>query len=438
MRMITNLTGILIAIVIIAFMAIFAIGVVASTQDEITERQQQIEEIQRQIEQYQQQIDATRTQSKTLENEINKLNAHINQLNLEIRGLDLSIKQTTYEIDETQDKISIAEDKIAVHKQAIGQYIKLIYDSDQKSLTEVLLNNDNLSDFFGELNSIKITQDKLKNEIDEIKSLKSDLEVHEQNLEDEQNELERTKKLQELEKRTLDRNKNSKNTLLKDTKGQESKFQELVKKSQKDIEAIRSEITYLAQNGVTAEEAVKYGQLAAIRTGIRPAFLIAELEIESGLGANVGKCNRPDDPPEKGWRRVMHKRDHDAFLSITSTLGLNPDITPVSCRQVINGRPFGWGGAMGPAQFIASTWLGYKDEVAQLTGHNPASPWNIEDAFMAAAAKLARAGAGTKTTAAEKAASKSYYSGRSTCSSAPCNNYANAIQRKAAEIETNL
>ena len=43
-----------------------------------------------------------------------------------------------------------------------------------------------------------------------------------------------------------------------------------------------------------------------------------------------------------------------------------------------------------------------------------------------------------KTVAAEKAASKAYYSGRSTCSSAPCNNYANAVQRKAAEIEANL
>ena len=423
-----------------AFLFLFSLSsfTSATTQDDIVQRQKQIEEIQRQIDEYQTQIETTQSQSRTLENEISKLNNQISQLQLEIKGLDLSISQTGVEIVDTQGKISDAEDKIAAHKQAIGQYIKLVNDSDQKTLTEVLLKNQSLSNFFSELNSVKTTQDKLRLAIEDIKSLKSDLEVQQQDLEDKQTELERTKRLQEIEKRSLDHNKGSKNKILKETKGQESKYQELVKKSQKDIEAIRNEITYLEQNGVTAEEAVKYGQLAALRTGIRPAFLIAELEVESGLGINVGKCNRPEDPPEKHWRSVMNSRDFDPFISITSSLGLNPDTTAVSCRQYINGRPYGWGGAMGPAQFIPSTWMGYKDEVSSQTGHSPANPWNIEDAFMASAIKLARGGATAKTTAAEKAASKAYYSGKSICSSSPCNNYANAVQRKATEIAASL
>jgi len=34
---------------------------------------------------------------------------------------------------------------------------------------------------------------------------------------------------------------------------------------------------------------------------------------------------------------------------------------------------------MGPAQFIPSTWMGYKDKVAALTGKNPPNPWDIRD-----------------------------------------------------------
>ena len=93
---------------------------------------------------------------------------------------------------------------------------------------------------------------------------------------------------------------------------------------------------------------------------------------------------------------------------------------------------------MGPAQFLPSTWMGFKEAVAQTTGHNPANPWNIQDAFTAAALKLAKGGATAKTRTAEVAASKAYYSGRSTCSTAACNSYANAVQRKATEIEANL
>ena len=232
----------------------------------------------------------------------------------------------------------------------------------------------------------------------------------------------------------MDQNKNSVNKILKDTKGQETKYQDLVKKSQKDIEALRAQITYLAQNGVSAEDAIQFGQLAAIRTGIRPAFLIAELEHESGLGRNVGKCNRAGDPPSKSYRVIMKPtRDIQPFLEITAQLGLDPETTAVSCPQA-----GGWGGAMGPAQFIPSTWMGYRDEVTQLTGHNPANPWNIEDAFVAAAAKLSRAGANSKTRAGEIAASKAYYCGNSKSTKSSCINYANAVQRLATEIEKNL
>jgi hypothetical protein len=194
----------------------------------------------------------------------------------------------------------------------------------------------------------------------------------------------------------------------------------------------------LIQNGVTVEEAIKFGQLAAIRAGIRPAFLIAVLEVESKMGINVGRCNRAGDPPEKSWRVIMHSRDFKPFADITSALGLNADTTPVSCPQYVNGRQYGYGGAMGPAQFIPSTWVGYADKVAQLVGRPMASPWNIEDAFMAAAVKLANGGATAKTRAAEVAASKAYYSGKSTCKTAQCNSYANTIQNKAAIIEQSL
>lgn len=422
----------------LAFSALPFFCVKAAVQDEIAVRNKQIDEIQKQIDEYQKQIEGAHSQSQTLQNEVDNLNARINQVQLEIKSLGLSIKQTSLEIGDTESKISDAEDKINKHKNALAQYIKIIYENDQRSLTEILIKNDNLSDFFNDLNSIQTTQNNLKTAIDDIKELKKQLEQHQADLEEKQTEFERLKGLQEIENKSLSQNKIQKNQLLKDTKGQESKYQELVKKSQKDIQAIKDQIGYLIQNGVSVEDAVKYGNLAAIATGIRPAFLIAELEVESGIGINVGKCNRSGDPPEKGWQNIMNYRDFQPFANITSQLGLDINTTPVSCPQYVRGRRYGWGGAMGPAQFIPSTWLGYADQVARLVGRTVANPWNIEDAFTAAAVKLARAGATSKTRAGEVAAAKAYYSGKFKCSSAPCNNYANAVLRKAAEIEANL
>ena len=74
-------------------------------------------------------------------------------------------------------------------------------------------------------------------------------------------------------------------------------------------------------------------------------------------------------------------------------VGVQPVSLPGVPSQIGDGSQLGWGGAMGPAQFIPSTWMGYKDKVAALTGKNPPNPWDIRDAFAAAAIKLTSGGA---------------------------------------------
>ncbi|OGN27620.1 MAG: hypothetical protein A2941_01350 [Candidatus Yanofskybacteria bacterium RIFCSPLOWO2_01_FULL_49_17] len=413
---------------------------IADTASEISERTAQIQELQRQIDQYQQQINSYHGQAQTLQGEISNLTAQINQINLELRSLALSISNTNLQINDTQAKIAEAERKIGKGQESLGQYLRIIYQNDQESLTSILIKNDTLSDFFNELNSVKTIQDELKVAINNLTEFKTDLEQKKQDLEDRKTELARQQTLTTIEKRSADQIKAKKDRLLKDTRGQESRYQELVKKNQRDIEAIRAQISYLLQYGISAEEAVKYGQLAAIGAGIRPAFLLAELEQESALGANVGKCYIVN-MTSGATRRVTNgqiytkgihpTRDLPLFLSITAELSKDPFQTPISCGQ-------GWGGAMGAAQFIPSTWMGYRDEVSRITGRRPANPWNMEDAFVAAASKLARDGASSQTRAGEIAASKRYYCGSANSTSSACVNYANSVQRLAAEIEKNL
>ena len=418
----------------------------ASVQEEIAERQRQIEELQRQIEEYQGQIDVSRGQSRTLENEIKQLNARVNQITLEIRGLELSVNKTRLEIGETEQKIGESEDEMAKHKSALAQYINIAYQNDQTTLTEILFNNENLSDFFNYLNDIQNTQDNLRMTIQGIKTLKANLEEHQIVLEDKKTDLEHLIGIQAVQKRSLDVNKGEKDKLLKETKGQESKFQELIKRSQKDIEKIREQLTFLQQHGITAEDAVRYGQLAAIRAGIRPAFLLAILEIESRLGQNVGTGNWKDDmyecyirlgtkyyPNRKSYYLQRAETEKNAFFAIIGKLGLNPDSVKVSREP-----NYGCGGAMGPAQFIPSTWLAYAEEVARLTGHNPPNPWSIEDAFMASAIKLAKGGADKQTRASESGAARAYIGGSTKCSSSICNYYSRTVLNKAAELEKNL
>ena len=428
-------------------LGIFILGSAnASVQDEIADRQKQIEELQKRIEEYQAQADVSRTQSRTLQNEINQLNTRISQIILEIRGLELSANKTQLEINETEKNIIESEDAITRHKNALARYLKIAYQNDQATLAEILFKNENLSDFFGYVNNIQNTQDNLRLTIQELRSIKSELETEQESLENKKSELKSLIGIQTIQKKDLDINKKEKDQILKVTKGQESKFQELIKKSQKDIEKIREQLTFLNQHGITAEDAVKYAQLAAIRAGIRPAFLLAILEIESRLGQNVGTGNWKDDMYDcyirlgtvyyknrKAYYLQRAETEKNAFFAIIGKLGLNPDSVKVSREP-----NYGCGGAMGPAQFIPSTWLSYEEEISRLTGHNPPNPWNLEDAFMASAIKLARGGADQKTKGAESGAARAYIGGSTKCSSGICNYYSRTVLNKADEIERNL
>src|SRR3989338_1973834 len=419
-------------------------GFAATVQEEIAERQKQIEIIEREIASLQQQIVETQGQARTLQNEVDVLNAQIRQIELGIRSLELSIGETSFEIGITEGNIQDIENKVSKHKEALAQFIKLIDYNDGKSLTEVLLFYDDLSDFFNALNDIKTNQENLQMTISEMKSLKTDLESHQLILEEKLAELDRARHVEALERQRLSQSRTSVDRLLRETKGQEATFQKMVQQSQKDLDAIRAQIQFLIQSGLTAEVAVRSAQLAAVGTGIRPAFLLALLEYETGLGRNVGKCTIVNttsgtsrhittgalSAPGKG---IHPTRDLPILLNITAELGLDPLGTTISCWP-----GYGYGGAMGPAQFIPSTWMGYREEVTRITGNSPANPWNFEDAFTASAIYLARRGATVQTRAAEIVAAKAYISGNSKCSTSACNRYANGIQNIAAEIEKNL
>ncbi|MEK7659136.1 MAG: lytic murein transglycosylase [Patescibacteria group bacterium] len=426
------------SIFLLSFIFLFLIFnfTLADVQQEISDRERQIQELERQKTEYENQIVEKQGAARTLQNEIFIFDTQIKQLQLEIRTLDLAIQKTGLEIDETIKSIDEALSKIEKIKRSLIQFIRLVHQSDQENLLEILLKNRGLSDFFGNLESIKDSQEKAQVTIKDLKQLKTELEQKQEDLEERQSEQVDLKNIQEIQKREVDSRKKEKDDILKVTKGEEKKFQQLVKQTNQDIEKIRSQVRFLLEQGITLEEALKFGQLAAIRVGIRPAFLLAILDVESGLGRNVGTGNWLNDMYncyKRLGKPTRAETEKNAFFAVIEKLGLSADSVKVS-----RAPNYGCGGALGPAQFIPSTWLIYETEVARLTGHNPPNPWSIEDAFMAAAVYLANSGATSQNQTAEIKAANAYLSGKANCRQSICRYYSNLVLQKAAKIEKEL
>lgn len=410
----------LLAIVLFALPAKYTLAEPSSsdlaqaTPEQKSQLEQELQAIQDEISQYEQQLTQVQSQKNTLANKIKQLQAQKNKIQLEIKATTLNIQNINQQIDQTEDQIQIAQQHIAAIRGKIANLIPDIYDKDQQSAVEMFLTNDGLLGFYQELDAYEEINKNLNSLLADLNNESKELKTEQDQLNDQEDKQKDFLSIQSLQNAQLAANIGDQDSLLQKTKGVEANYQATLSDKKKQASQIQSRIYELfgtpGSGHVTFGQAVEMAKYASTQTGVRAAFLLAILTQESNLGKNVGTCNRPGDPPSKSYKVIMKPdRDIPPFLKITDELGLNPDVTPVSCpMHDSRGRQIGWGGAMGPAQFIPSTWMGYRDKVTAITG-KPANPWDIRDAFLAAGIKLAAAGA--TSTSGEWKAAMIYFSG---------------------------
>ncbi len=343
-------------------------------QSERAALEEQLADLEKQIEEDQKKINEYQKQGKTLSTEISSLNAKVSKLNLQIKAINVQLQQLNKNISTTQQQINQTENQIDSHKIALGDSLQALYEADRESTMEVLLSNNRLSDFFGNLNNITLLQDNIRIALDEIVQLRQQLLEQKQQLSTEKSDAENLIAIQQSQKSGLQSTQQQKSTLLKVTKGKESEYQKILTKTKATAAQIRSRIFELLGGGeLTFVKAYEYAKLAEGATGVRAALTLAILDRESKLGKNVGRCS---------YKTAMHPtRDTPYFLELLGKLGIDPTSQSayVSCANSHGA----YGGAMGPAQFIPSTWKLYSAAISKVTGNTPANPWNNSDAFVA-------------------------------------------------------
>ena len=362
--------------------------------------------------------DLTKTgeEKKTLENKIYSLKKKIQNLNYQINQSNLIIKDLKFQIEDTEDSIGNTSLKIEDSRQKLANILRNIYEEDQKPLIEILVSGDSVSNFFDNLVSLERLNSKNKELLQNIKLLKTNLENQKESLDEEKQDLENIVEIQTVQKQQSSQSKKEQEYYLELTEQEYQKY--LAEKQEVDQKAaeIRARIFELigVPKAPTFGEAYEIAKYVESITGVRPAFLLAVLTQESNIGKNVGQCYLKDIEIGAGEviktstviSRVMKPtRDVQPFLTITKELGRDSFSTPVSCPM-----SYGWGGAMGPAQFIPSTWMIYRDRLRDIMGE-PADPWSIKDSFLAAALYLADYGTAKQTPEGEFNAALSYFAG---------------------------
>lgn len=311
-----------------------------------------------------------KNKSASLQRDIALLQAKINAAKSNIQKKDLQIKKIGSEIKNKNETINTLNQDIESGKDSLAQLIKKTNEMDYVTFAHAVLSSESISDFYGDINSYSSLKKSVQDSVNEVRGVKVATETVKKQLETKQVEEIDAKKAIEQEKQKVEVSEKDQKTLLNISKNQEAEYAKVLADRQAKAAGIRAKLFELrGQGAIPFGQAYEFAKAAGKSTGVRPAYILAILKQESNLGANVGTCNRPGDT--RTWKDIMPgptsgswRDDQSAFLRITKKLGINPDGQPLSCPLASGG----WGGAMGPSQFIPATWESYENRIAAAMG----------------------------------------------------------------------
>lgn len=338
-------------------------------------------------------------QRTSLERDVAILDAKIETAKLSIKQRDITISKLQDDIIGKLSAIGALDERIVKSEESLAQLIRRTREVDDISLAELALGEGNVTRLFDEVDSFGQIQIALDVSFREMALLRADLATRKDALEGRRIEEQDMRQIQVLQKQAIEKDEKAKLNILKVTKGQEKEYQKLIAEREKQAAVIRTALFDLRDGtAIPFGKAYEYAQEASAKTGVRPAVILAILREETNLGENVGTGN---------WKTDMHPtRDRPVFEDLMAELGLDPDSMPVSKKP-----SYGWGGAMGPSQFIPSTWVLYKDRIAKVTGQSPPNPWDARTAIHATALLMMDNGADGGTYATERKAALKYFAG---------------------------
>lgn len=428
----------------------------------ITNRQQdlqnQLDALESQIAAQQQLLDVAKNQHQTLQTQINAFNAEIKKTQLQIKAINLTITKLNSNIGVHNQTLAELSARLSAEKESLAQILRQTQVFDSYSVVNIALGSKNVSAFFSDLDAFTSIRGALVDSFNQIEETSASTEAEKETLQTRLEEQEQLRTLAQLAKQQVQVQEKEKRQLLTQTKGIEANFQKLITTNQKTAGQIRAELFTLRDSAaIPFGTALAYAQAAERATGTRAAVILGVLKQETNLGQNLGTGS---------WRVDMAPaRDQPVFVYITQTLGLDPDKTPVSKRP-----SYGWGGAMGPGQFIPSTWVCYggfinvntdtcsppsgatksfwegpwkyvesKDRVRKLLGtSSPSNPWNAQTAIMATAMLMADNGASVQTPQAERLAALRYFAGWTGAKNRAYAFYGDGVMGFAAQFQQSI
>ena len=212
-------------------------------QDEIKDKQKQIEQLNKQKEIYEQNLVKSRQEISSLNSQINDIDQVTSKLSIELQTIALEQESVSLQIRELNLILKQNSETIAEQESKIGSLLRMLNaNSHQSKLASFIATKGSIGDFFSYVNELNKIHVGLQLELETLTDKKNELSRQRNLLMQKDDQLEDLNDRLFANKEKLDSEKLVKDNLLSATKGEESKYADLVARLKAEQQAINNEI----------------------------------------------------------------------------------------------------------------------------------------------------------------------------------------------------
>ena len=218
---------------------------VEQLQKEISDFNAKIEALEAEIAQYEAELNVIGSDKQTLQKAIKELDISRRKLLTNIKLTQNRIYSTTLQIRELGEEIVVKGDRIEDDTEAVASALRNINEIESQSMVEAILVYDNLDEFWNQLETLQRFQIVVRDELKELKQLKTELEDTKVSSERKKIELTNFNVQLSGQKTVLEGSLSEKNVLLDETVEKESEYQSLLAEKQAAREVFENEMLEL-------------------------------------------------------------------------------------------------------------------------------------------------------------------------------------------------
>ncbi|MFC1645415.1 hypothetical protein ACFL08_05305 [Patescibacteria group bacterium] len=351
-------------------------AVIAQAEEDLAGNAEKTNEIKSDISDVEKELKKKVEEEKKLEGNLSVIQGAVYSTERAIVQTESKIEKTEEVIKRKEGEINKLGEKYNLQKEVLRRLIQEMYYNYEQPLVYVALDHDDLSEMLTNFDHLLSMRDQVLALVEDIKRDKQDIKKEKTELEgviDDHEEL-------------LEQKDEQKKALMIDKYHLQSEVAEAkedIGKLKKKLSKLNSNLTKMLGKKYDVDDIEDAVKFASKQTKVRKDYLMGMLVVESDLGRYTGGCYYKESRMSD-YRKTV-------FKNICEELGHKYKKMKVSCPPKSYS---GTGGAMGVAQFMSDTWLGYQDKIAAKTGNYPPDPWSLVDGVMAMAVKLENDGAG--------------------------------------------